>query len=185
MNSRTTAYSPYADRSLVISDSYSINFIYDGMRVSVFYKDAGEENTVMESLNNLKFYEEILNQANYDRTKKEILDLKGQVTEEEKQMEAEEPKVEKPENSESEKNPVSKADKKSIKIVGKKTVKCGKSYKYKVRTNGLSGKVKWSVNNKNRAKIYKTGKLKALKEGTVKLTVKVQKYKRSIRIRIK
>ncbi len=55
---------------------------------------------------------------------------------------------------------------------------------YIVKANGLSGKAKWSVNNKNRAKIFKSGKFKALKKGAVKLTVKINKCKSSIRINI-
>ncbi len=184
---RTTVYSPYGDKSLVISDSYSINFIYDGMKLSIVYEDACEENNIIESLRYIKFYEEILNQANYDRTKREIMDLKPEEKAEDSQ-ETKTPEVIKKDSNEPVALSGTKADKKSekpdIKIVGKKIVKCGKSYKYIVKANGLSGKVKWSVNNKNRAKIFKSGKFKALKKGAVKLTVKINKCKSSIRINI-
>lgn len=180
---RTTAYSPYGDKSSVIADSYSINFIYDGMKVRIVYEDAGEENDIIESLKYLKFYEEILNQANYDRTKKEIMYLKPEEKAEDR-PDTKVPVVIKKDGTEPETDADKKSEKPDIKIVGKKTVKCGRSYKYKVKTNGLSGKAKWSVNNKNRAKIFQSGKLKALKKGTVKLSVKVNKCKCSIKIRI-
>ncbi len=73
---------------------------------------------------------------------------------------------------------------KIIKIIGKKKIKRGKTYKYKVKLKGIKGKAKWSVNKKKLAKISKTGKLKALKKGIVKLTVKVKKYKCMINIKI-
>lgn len=56
-------------------------------------------------------------------------------------------------------------------ITGKSSVKSKKSMVLKV--TGISGKVKWSVNNKKLAAISSKGKLKALKKGKVVVTAKV------------
>lgn len=67
-------------------------------------------------------------------------------------------------------------------IKGKKTVKKGESIRLKVK--GISGKVKWSVNDKSRA-VIKNGKLKAKKAGKVVVTAKVAgvTLKKTIRIK--
>ncbi|WP_394923657.1 LamG-like jellyroll fold domain-containing protein [uncultured Robinsoniella sp.] len=56
-------------------------------------------------------------------------------------------------------------------ITGKSSVKAKKSTTLKIA--GISGKVKWTVNNKKLASISSKGKLKALKKGKVVVTAKV------------
>ena len=74
----------------------------------------------------------------------------------------------------------------SVKITGKKTVKKGKTIKLKAKGLGVSGKAKWSVSNKKIAKIgAKNGKLKGLKKGTVKVTAKIGKVKKTIKVKVK
>ncbi len=81
--------------------------------------------------------------------------------------------------------------KKSIKISGKKKVKKGKTITLQAKLTGVSGKVKWSVKPKKKARITPKGKgnkkakLKALKKGKVKVTAKVGKVKKTVTIKIK
>lgn len=81
-----------------------------------------------------------------------------------------------------------KKKKASIKITGKKKVKKGKSITLKAKLTKVSGKVKWSVNKKKLAKITSKGKtkakLKGLKKGKVKVTAKIKKVKKTIKIKI-
>lgn len=85
--------------------------------------------------------------------------------------------------------PKTTVKKASISITAKKSVKKGKSITLKAKLKNVSGKVKWSVNKKKLAKITAKGankaKLKALKKGTVKVTAKVKKVKKTITIKIK
>lgn len=68
-------------------------------------------------------------------------------------------------------------------ISGKGTVKVKKSLKLSVK--GISGKVKWSVNNKKLATISSKGVLKAKKKGKVTVTAKVGSYTMKKTITIK
>ncbi len=94
----------------------------------------------------------------------------------------------KPENDKGEKK---QTKKKSIKITGKKQVKKGKTITLQAKLTGVSGKVKWSVKPKKKARITPKGKgnkkakLKALKKGKVKVTAKVGKVKKTVTIKIK
>lgn len=72
-----------------------------------------------------------------------------------------------------------------IKITGKKVVKKGKTITLKAKGYGITGKVKWSVSNKKLAKITAKGKLKGLKKGTVKVTAKIKKVKKVMKVKIK
>lgn len=146
--------------------TYGIQFIYDGMVIFVdFYTDESEEAffNVMKQLN---FTETILNQDNYNNTKASINHyIYNNIKAEDSQKENHD-------------------DASFIKISGKKKIRRGKSYTYKVKGKGLKKKVKWSVNRKKLAKISNSGKLKAMKKGTVKLTAKSGKMKCSIKIKI-
>ncbi|MBS7008353.1 C1 family peptidase [Anaerostipes sp.] len=68
----------------------------------------------------------------------------------------------------------------------KAKIKKKKSYTFKVKKYGVSGKVKWKVSNKKLASIGKTsGKFKAKKKkGKVKITAYCGKYKVSYTVRI-
>lgn len=68
-------------------------------------------------------------------------------------------------------------------ITGKSSVKAKKSITLKVA--GISGKVKWSVNNKKVARISAKGKMKALKKGGVVVTAKVSGVTMKKTIKIK
>ena len=79
-----------------------------------------------------------------------------------------------------------KGKKAKITISGKKTVKVGKTIRLKAKLKNVKGTVKWSVNKKKIAKINaKTGKLKGLKAGKVKVTAKVKKVKASVTVKVK
>lgn len=71
-----------------------------------------------------------------------------------------------------------------IKITGKKTVVKGKSVKLKAKAYGIKGKIKWSVSNKSIAKV-KNGKVKGLAKGTVKVTAKIKKVKKTVSVKVK
>lgn len=82
--------------------------------------------------------------------------------------------------------PKPQTKKAKITISGKKTVKVGKTIKLKAKLKNIKGKVKWSVNKKKIAKINaKSGKLKGLKPGKVKVTATVKKVKASVTIKVK
>ncbi|WP_409015525.1 Ig-like domain-containing protein [Anaerostipes caccae] len=67
----------------------------------------------------------------------------------------------------------------------KKTIKKGKTYKFKAKSYGIKGKLKWSVSKKKIGKISKRGKFKAKKKGKVYVIVKCGKYKAKVRVRVK
>ena len=74
---------------------------------------------------------------------------------------------------------------KKIIIKGKKKVKVGKMIHLKAELINLDGKVRWSVNKKKLATINKkTGKLTGLKPGVVKVTARVGKTKKTVKIKI-
>lgn len=80
----------------------------------------------------------------------------------------------------------------SVKIKGyvkftkvKKTIKKGKSYKFKAKTYGIKGKMKWSLSSKKMGKISKSGTFKAKKKGKVYVIVKVGKYSAKYRVKVK
>ena len=67
-----------------------------------------------------------------------------------------------------------------------KTVVKGKTITLKGKAYGISGKVKWTLDNKKIASIGKSsGKLKGLKKGTVKVTAKVKKVKTVFKVKVK
>lgn len=74
----------------------------------------------------------------------------------------------------------------SITIVApKNSVKVGKKIAFTAKKEGVTGKVKWSVNNKKIASINGKGKLKGKKAGKVKVTATCGKVKKSITITVK
>lgn len=75
----------------------------------------------------------------------------------------------------------------SIQIVApRKTVKVGKTITLKVKKQGTSSAIRWSVNKKSVASIGKTsGELKGKKAGKVKVTATCGKLKKSVTIKVK
>lgn len=161
--------------------SYKTEFIYDGMVISVGNYGSENEAAFYDIVKQLKFTEVIMNQDNYNNTKavitKIINDSRVDKNNQDKNIGE---NIDENIDKTTDKN---KGDS-YIKIQGKKKVKCGKSYTYKIKSRGLEKKVKWSVSNKKLAKVSKSGKLKAKRKGTVKLTAKSGKVKCSIKIKI-
>lgn len=73
-------------------------------------------------------------------------------------------------------NVQAKAKKQPTLNKSKITLSVGKSYQLKVKNN--KKKVRWSSSNKKIAKVTKSGKVKAIKKGTCKITVKTTKGKK-------
>lgn len=73
-------------------------------------------------------------------------------------------------------NVQAKTKKQPILNKSKITLYVGKSYQLKIKNN--KKKVRWSSSNKKIAKVTKSGKVKALKKGTCKITVKTTKGKK-------
>ena len=165
---RDTSYNAYTKD--VIDYSLGIVFIKNGMRVTILYDKRISGESIISSLNTLKFKEEVLNQANYEKTKAEIKNGPGGASSVGDEDDKEE--------SADEKNEI------EYKIIGKTKVACGSTYKYKAKLTGINGKVKWSVNKKKLARISKDGKLKALKKGTVTVKAKVKGVSCSIKVKI-
>jgi len=71
-------------------------------------------------------------------------------------------------------------------IHGSKKIKLGKIYKYNINSNFKisNKKIKWAISNKKYAKISKNGKLKPLRKGRIKMSVKVGNIKSELAIRI-